>query len=153
METAARHSRFASLLMLGLLLCSPLAQPSAAALLFSPAENGCCGSCGHYVPPSPPAAAKNSDWPDHAGSAQTTHSEQPECDVCPSSVRCSPGASILPSHLHGLAPVIAQTAHFAPRADDPVTPLHDGGLFRPPRPDAACTGQRLQTRLTRQHSP
>ncbi|MDR2056039.1 MAG: hypothetical protein LBQ10_09270 [Desulfovibrio sp.] len=140
MRTAARHSRFASLLMLGLLLCGPLARPDAAGLLPSPAEKECCGSCAHDAPALPLAAAENSAGPDHAGGARTTRSEQTGCDACPSSARCSSGAAMLLSHLHGLPPVTAQTAYFAPRADDPVTSPHDGGLFRPPRPDAARTG-------------
>ncbi|MDR3358938.1 MAG: hypothetical protein LBN96_08860 [Desulfovibrio sp.] len=129
MEALTRHSRFASLLMLGLLLGMPLIQPSTAGLLLSPAEKGCCGSCGHDA--LFPAVAESSARPDHTGT---------ECDICPSNVRCSSGASVLLPHPHRLTPVPVQTAHFASRLNDPVTHLYDGSLFRPPRPDDARTG-------------
>jgi hypothetical protein len=134
MKAVTRLSRFASLLMLGALLCSPLIQPSAAGLLSAQAENVCCGSCGQDALSLSPGVAENSAGPDHADSAQMA------CDVCPSSARGSSGASILLPHPHWLAPAMAQMTHVVPLADDPATPLHDGGLFRPPRLDAACTG-------------
>jgi hypothetical protein len=137
METATRYSRFASLALTGLLLCGPLVQPSVAGLFFYPTEVTCCGSCDHAAPASPLAVAEDSAGSDPARSAQTTQSGQRGCDVCPTSLRCSSGAPLLLSHLHGMAPVVGQTAHLAPRTDDPVTPLHDGGLFRPPRSNAA----------------
>jgi hypothetical protein len=138
MEVTTRHSRLASLLMLGLLLCTPLIQPSAAGLFPSPAVKECCGSCARDAPPL--VLAENNVGPDHADGAQTTQSGQTECDVCPSSARCPSAASILLPHMHGPVPVMAQTTHFAPYAGDPVTPLHDGGLFRPPRPGSARAG-------------
>jgi hypothetical protein len=136
MKVATRLSRFASLLMLEVLLCSPLIQPSAAGLLPAQAENVCCGSCGQDAPSLSPGIAENSAVPDHAYSGAQTG----QCDVCPSSARGSSGASILLPHPHRLAPAMAQMTHVVPLADDPATPLHDGGLFRPPRLDAACTG-------------
>ena len=122
MKAGMRLSRLASLLMMGLLVYVPPVQLFGASLPVYAVENGCCASetCS-------------------AGEGAQSQQENMDCDTCPTRA-CISGASLLLPYVCMQASVMMPTVHFEPHIDTPVTPLHDEGLFRPPRRSAARTG-------------
>jgi hypothetical protein len=138
MKAAMRRNHLASLLMMGLLVCVPPVQLFGASLPVYAAKNGCCASEACFTQTAPLSVAEDIHKLNHSADAQSQQ-ENTGCDVCPARAGSS-GTSLLLPYVCMQTSVMMPTAHFEPHIDTPVTPLHDEGLFRPPRRSAARTG-------------